>query len=117
MFNTDGQGNITISRGDTGSITIRVGVKGGSVTADDRAVFTIKKADGAVVKEEYHAFDSGAFDIHFSNNDTESMAVGSYSWDLRFVINPVWQDNRIVNGDQVITPEAPKTLTITIVVG
>ena len=115
MFIVDGT-TITLSRGDTGSVVI--GATGYTFGTDDRAVFTMKNGAGVVIMENYYELEDGQFKVYFRNADTDSRPTGSYQWDVRYVINPYYDSNgRIVDGDQVITPNLPMTLTILDTVG
>ena len=49
---------------------------------------------------------------------TDSLAAGTYQWDVRYVIHPYYDDDgNIVNGDQVITPHQPMEMQLLNVVG
>ena len=114
MFIVDGT-TITLTVGDTGAITIRA--SGYDFGEDDRALFTIKSASGSILVEEPHEMVDGAFTHYFHNDDTGDLSPGNYSWDVRYVIGPYWEGTRIVDGDQVITPMTPQTLTLIAAVG
>lgn len=115
MFIVDGT-NISLSRGDTGAIEIAV--NGYTFGELDRAVFTIKSGSGAVVKEHYYQIENGKFTVTFYNHDTDDLNAGGYNWDVRFVIHPYYDETgRIVDGDQVLTPNLPMSCTLLTVVG
>lgn len=123
MFNVDGT-TITLSKGDTGAVRIRAVAKRKDTGADytfgerDRAVFSIKNGSGTVVKEKYSEMDDNVFTVVFYNHDTDKLTSGQYSWDVRYVINPYYDENgRIVDGDQVITPNLPMNVALLTVVG
>lgn len=121
MFNVDGY-NITLSRGDTGAmrVTAEATLAGQPFTfgADDRALFSIKNGQGEVVKEKIAAMTDNEFTVYFLNADTDRLAPGSYSWDVRYIIHPYYDaSGRIVDGDQVITPKEPQTMNLLTVVG
>ena len=121
MFNVDGY-NITLSRGDTGGILVSATatLDGQPFTfgADDRALFSIKNAQGEVVKEKVSELTNNAFMVYFLNADTDSLAPGSFSWDVRYIIHPYYDANgRIIDGDQVITPKEPQSMNLLTVVG
>ena len=114
---------ITLTKGDTGSVKIRanklVDEEGEEVepfpfNPQDRCVFTIKNAVGAEIRRIQAELDEeGAFVVQFTNSDTENLPAGNYPWDVRYVINPYYDESgRIVNGDQVITPRDPMTMTL-----
>lgn len=117
MFGIDGY-VITMSRGDTGAIKITANTEY-TFGENDRVLFSVKNAIGEVVKQAAFPLDENkAFEVTFFNSDTDSLAAGSYQWDVRYVINPHYDDNgNIVNGDQVITPKLPMQLQLLQVVG
>lgn len=109
---------ITLSRGDTGAIKFTAET---DHTFDpvDRALFSVKNAIGEVVKQQAFEIDENkAFVVAFLNADTDTLSAGTYSWDVRYVIHPYYDDDgNIVNGDQVITPRQPMELQLLQVVG
>ena len=109
---------ITLSRGDTGSIKITA-YTSYTFAAEDRALFSIKNATGDVVKQVAFALDeNNAFVVYFFNADTDTLAPGSYTWDVRYIIHPYYDaEGKIINGDQVITPRLPMDLQLLQVVG
>jgi uncharacterized protein YjiK len=119
MFSVEGF-LITLSRGDTGSVTINA--SGHTFTAADRALFTVKNNKGNVVKQSVYPIEDGQITVYFSNDDTDDLAAGNYTWDVRYIINPMYdtdeQGNQvIVDGAQVITPMTPQRLTLLDTVG
>ena len=117
MFNVDGF-TITLSRGDTGAIKF-IANTDHTFNSVDRALFSIKNAIGEVVKEAVFELDSdNAFTVSFFNSDTDNLAAGVYSWDVRYIIHPYYDaSGRIIDGDQVITPHQPMSMQILQVVG
>ena len=116
MFSVDGY-TITLSRGDTGAIKI-IADTDYTFSADDRALFSIKNGVGDVVKQQAFELENGAFTVTIFNADTDSLAPGTYSWDVRYVVNPYYDENsNIVDGDQVLTPHLPMEFIILPVVG
>lgn len=116
MFNVNGSTNeITLTAGDTGSFDVTVtGIEFG---VDDRAVWTVKDGTGAKIFERYYEITNGGFVVVFTNSDTDSLPAGQYSWDMRFVVAPIWEDGRIVDGTIVNTPGGPFNLIIKAPVG
>ena len=89
--------NITMHRGDTGSVWIHAARKSGAEwTADDRCLFTVKNAQGEVVMQRIYRLDDqwgagdGYFLMEFHNNDTDEWANGSYQCEWRYNIAPSW---------------------------
>lgn len=113
---------ITLSRGDTGALYVEADAEldGEPFTfgSDDRALFSIKNANGELIMEKVCEMEDNAFIVYFLNADTDSLAPGSYSWDVRYVIHPYYDDTgKLINGDQVITPNAPMSMNLLTVVG
>lgn len=117
MFGVEGY-VITLSRGDTGAIKFTAETTH-TFTSDDRALFSIKNAVGEVVKQQAFPLDNEkAFVVSFLNSDTDNLAAGAYTWDVRYIIHPYYDEyGKIVNGDQVITPNTPMQLNLLQVVG
>lgn len=124
MFFVEGT-TINISSGDTGAIRLTANAKyKGTETPyvfgeRDRAVFTIKANNGEIIKQRAYPIVGNAFTVVFFNADTQAFTQSSYQWDVRYVINPYYeQGNPIpVDGDQVITPKLPMGVNILNVVG
>ena len=82
MFNVNGY-VITLSRGDTGAIRFTAQTEY-TFESVDRALFSVKNAIGEVVKQAAFALDENkAFVVSFFNADTDNLAAGAYSWDVR----------------------------------
>ena len=117
MFGVNGY-TITLSRGDTGAIKFTAETEH-TFDSADRALFSIKNAIGEVVKQAAYPLDAEkAFVVSFFNADTDTLAAGSYSWDVRYIIHPYYDaSGRIIDGDQVITPRQPMEMQLLQVVG
>lgn len=64
------------------------------------------------------AYERNMFTVTFNNADTDKVNPGGYSWDVRYVINPYYdEEGKIVDGDQVITPNTPMGVQVLTVVG
>ena len=121
MYNVEDY-NINISRGDTGALRVnaKATLDGELFTfgENDRALFSVKAGNGEIILQKVCAMTDNSFVVYFLNGDTENLAPGSYSWDVRYVINPYFDDEgHLVNGDQIITPRAPMALNLLTVVG
>lgn len=117
MFGVEGY-TITLSRGDTGAIKFIADTEH-TFNSEDRALFSIKNAVGEMVKQLAYSLDENkAFVVSFFNSDTDTLAAGSYSWDVRYIIHPYYDsDGKIIDGDQVITPRQPMEMQLLQVVG
>ena len=117
MFGVNGY-TITMSRGDTGAIKFTADTDH-TFETEDRALFSIKNAIGEVVKQQAFELDENkAFVVTFFNADTDTLAAGSYSWDVRYIIHPYYDAaGHIIDGDQVITPRQPMEMQLLQVVG
>ena len=64
--------------------------------------------------------ENGVVTIRFVNSDTDSLDPGKYEWDVRVVLEPVYDpehNNELSDGEEVITPEEPMALTLVGTVG
>ena len=121
MFNVDDY-TITLSRGDTGALVVNATatLDGSDYTfaAEDRALFSIKNANGEIIMQKAYEMTDNAFTVYFLNGDTDSLSPGAYSWDVRYIIHPYYDaSGKIIDGDQVITPKTPMNMTLLTVVG
>lgn len=130
MFEVDSiNRSITMSIGDTGAVSFR-GL-GYEFQEIDRVLFTLKSSNGTVIMEKACALEDNRFVIYFHNHDTEQLAPGNYTWDLRCVLHPYYErksgeitdqepadeEPKIVDGDQVYTPYTAMNLTLVGTVG
>ena len=89
---------IRVNRGDTGSITIHT--TGYEFGPDDRALFTIKDGNRMTVRKEV------------------MLRTGNYVWDVRFVVDPEFDENdMLVGGTEVYTPHTNLNLIVDDAVG
>ena len=106
----DTTGKIEMNSGDTGDFFVDAARDDGEpFTDDDRAVFTINNAMGETVMERIYGLSdqdlgNGTVHVELSNDDTDDLSPGQYTYEFRFVVNPVWVDGRITTGDLVDTP-------------
>lgn len=115
MFKVEGT-TITLSRGDTGAF--KVTATGYTFGTDDRALFSLKNSQGTVVKQQAYPMTNNQFIVYFLNADTDTLPPGKYTWDIRYVVNPEYdQQGNIVDGDQVATPKTPQPFELLAVVG
>lgn len=115
MFQVKGT-TITMSRGDTGAVTITA--TGYNFGTNDRAIFSVKNARGTVILQKAFEMENNSFTMSFLNADTDTQTPGNFTWDVRYVINPYYDDgNNIIDGDQVITPNEPMRLILLATVG
>lgn len=98
MFSVNGT-EISLSRGDTGAVKFSMDATrrdtGAAFTFGerDRAVFSIKNGSGTVVKQKAYQMQDNEFLVIFMNGDTDKLAPGGYTWDVRCVINPYYEDD------------------------
>lgn len=115
MFKASGT-RIQISRGDTGVLTFAA--SGVELTDNDRAVFTVRSRNGAVVMEKVAVPEDNKVHIPFLNEETQRMREGDYAWDIRYALGAVLdEEGRVTDGHEVLTPMFPGVLTIEKVVG
>lgn len=95
--------DITISRGDTGAVRINANATRADLHTPytfgerDRAVFSIKDSAGTLKRQKAYPLVNNAFISVFTNQDTENVGAGGYTWDVRYVINPYY-DKEVPGG-------------------
>lgn len=109
--------DITLHSGDTGVAAFHCDCDGHVWDENDRVVFTVTNANGeTVLQNSYRLTDgdeAGDYEVVFANATTDTWPAGSYRYEVRYIINPVWVDGFPVDGDQVITPaNMPRSITI-----
>lgn len=115
MFNVNGYA-INLHRGDTG--TIGITARGYDFGPNDRALFTVKDKSGTIVKQAAYAMENNRFQVSFLNSETDYLDSGLYEWDVRYIVNPVYDESgNIVDGDAVATPRDPMDLNLYRTVG
>ena len=117
MFRVDQESKaIYLSRGDTGAVTITV--SGYTFGPLDRALFTLKDQSGGEKISRIYPMVNNTFTVKFDNADTDYLSDGDYPWDVRYVVEPVYDsEGKIVDGLAVRTPTLPLTLHIYTTVG
>ena len=132
-------GEITMHRGDTGSLIVHAARSNESAwTSDDRMIFTVKNQQGEVVLQRFYRLDDqwgigdGKVLIEFHNDDTDDWDNGQYFTERRYVIDPIWEGTaptsrcanaltanaRIVEGSIVRVPEiGQSTMTLSDIYG
>lgn len=88
---------ITMHSGDTGSFWVHASRgSGASWTSDDRMLFTIKNPQGEIVIQRIYRLDDqwdkgdGYVLIEFHNDDTDTLANGTYNLERRYDVSPIW---------------------------
>ena len=110
---------ITMHRGDTGAYFVRLRKSSGSAfESGDVAIYTVKQGETVKIYREFpldddEGYGNGVFLIAFRNSDTDTWSAGTYSTEIRVVLNPIRSSGEVVDGDVVRTITASKsTLTI-----
>lgn len=118
MFEVHG-GRILLTRGDTGVLTVQAEAGGYAFTQRDRMVFTIRGANGRLLKEEAACIEpDGRAKVGFANEETQAWREGSYRWDVRYVLEAQTDENgRVQDGRAVITPMPPGEFRVMPAVG
>lgn len=117
MFEVKGR-RIRLSRGDTGQVVIAA--KGVEFTTADRAVVSVKReADdrAAIIEKTLEISADGTCVWPITNEDTQDLEPGAYTWDVRFVLGAILDGDRVVDGAAVLTPFVPQPFELLEVVG
>ena len=119
MFEVNTQtGAVTMHIGDTGGFIVPAEKSNGEpFETEDRCLFTLSNAAGEIVIERVYSLDeewpgNGKIFIEFHNSDTDSLPAGTYHYELRYVLNPYYDDGAIVDGDTVRTAMTDVPLTL-----
>lgn len=116
MFQLDGT-RILLTQGDTGILTIKT-QSDHEFTDADRAVFTARRANGSLLTEMVLQPEAdGTVQIPFVSDLTDGWKPDIYEWDIRYVIDAVFTNERVTDGREVITPMRPGKLEIIKAVG
>ena len=97
MFDVNGT-TITMSRGDTGAMKLTANVTRKDTGEPyvfgerDRALFSIKGGN-QLVKQKSYPLVNNQFTVVFMNADTDQLNPGGYTWDVRYIINPYYNDD------------------------
>lgn len=104
-------GAIEMNIGDTGSFQVEAHRSDGEDwTDDDVATFTVRNGAGEdVIVRDYGLNDqtlgNGIIAIEFQNHDTDQLPAGGYTWEIRYVVNALYNAaGQVVDGDIVRTP-------------
>ena len=107
--------NEAVADSTSGTITLAYTSSWSEDPAEYGIVVTGTPISGDVITVTY---ERNMFTVTFSNGDTDKISPGGYSWDVRYVINPYYDEaGNIVDGDQVITPNTPMGVQLLTVVG
>ena len=109
--------DIRIPRGDTGAVTF--GVNTTYTFADtDRALFSVKSPSGELLISDTYQIINNEFTVPFRVDTTNKWAIGTYQYDVRFLMSTHWDsDGNITGYDVVDTPKRPRNIQILNTVG
>ena len=92
------QNNLIIPRGDTGTFSVPVL----SSLGESVGVFTILDLKTNTKVFEKQVTPSGeTLTIEFLHGDTVNLPVGKYAWDIKFYLNPIIADGKLIDGTEV----------------
>ena len=106
---------IFLRQGDTGAITIKP--RGYDFGVDDRALFTVKDRKKTVKMERLLPIEDGAVVIEFAHKDTNTWEPGEYKWDIRWLVGPSYEQQKLDDADDVDTPDSEFVLVVLDTVG
>lgn len=104
MFKIDSNKNIYLTQGDTAGFIIRpsgITFEGGEI-----GLFTITNSKGAQMMQRIYPIADGIITVRLENDDTDHWPDGNYKWEMRYFINPEYDDQEhLIGGEEVYTPE------------
>ena len=104
---------VTMHKGDTGAFWVDLELEDGDEFIEgDIAIFEVWQGTVLKIHREFELQPDeptdicpgdGSFLIAFRNSDTDTWANGTYSSEIRVVLNPIRSDGSVVDGDTVRT--------------
>lgn len=93
------QRRLIIPRGDTGTFTVPALSPGQS---DSVGVFTIfDPITKTRVFQKQVELQDGVFNIEFDHGDTVNLQAGDYLWDIKFYVNPIIENGKVIDGTEI----------------
>lgn len=93
------QRRLIIPRGDTGTFTVPALSPG---QAGSVGVFTIfDPITKTRIFQKQVELQENVFNIEFSHGDTVNLQAGDYLWDIKFYKNPIFADNKVIDGEEI----------------
>lgn len=103
MFVIDANKNITMTQGDTGHFIVRP--TGVTFSSGDVGLFTVKSDKGVQVMQRVYEIEDGQIQVDFENDDTDQWSPGKYKWEMRYFVEPEYDDqHHLISGTEVYTP-------------
>lgn len=104
--------NVSIPKGDSGGFDVVI--TGVTFGANDVALFTLKDKNSKTIRRDVLDIANNGVTVEFTPAETGKMAIGDYTWDLRWFMNPTYdEDDNLDGGDEVDTPHTGLRLSIT----
>lgn len=93
------QRRLIIPRGDTGTFTVPALSPG---QAGSVGVFTIfDPITKTRIFQKQVELQENVFNIEFGHGDTVNLQAGDYLWDIKFYKNPIFADNKVIDGEEI----------------
>ena len=93
------QRRLIIPRGDTGTFSVPVI---SSFDEGDVAIFSIiNPATQKKIFDKTAELTENLLSINFNYNDTINLPIGKFLWDIKIYHNPVYEDNELVDAEEV----------------
>ena len=93
------QRRLIIPSGDTGKFTVPVLA---NTEGEGIAVFSIiDPITYKIIFQKNIVAEDGVLTIEFTHAETLSLPIGRYVWDIKYYVNPVYEDGQVVDGSEV----------------
>lgn len=90
---------LIIPCGDTGSFTVPVLA---NAEGEGVAVFSIiDPVTHSIIFQKNFMAEEGKLKVEFTHNETLNLPIGRYVWDIKYYVNPVYEDGKVVDGSEV----------------
>ena len=91
---------LIIPRGDTGEFSVPL--LPSTSSSPKIAVFSILDLlNQKLIYQHEASISDNKITVHFEQEDTISLPIGQYVWDIKTYTNPQYKDNKLINGDEV----------------
>lgn len=101
---------LIIPCGDTGSFTVPVLT---NTEGEGIAIFSIiNPVTHEIIFRKNVVAENNILTIEFTHNETLNLPIGRYVWDIKYYVNPVYENGEIVDGSEVNSYYASFSLPI-----
>lgn len=91
---------LIIPRGDTGELTVPL-LESNSVSPKVAIFSILDLQTSTIIYQQEAVIEGDQVKVIFKQEDTKSLPLGQYVWDIKIYTNPEYKDNKLINGEAV----------------